>query len=70
MGLFGINLKLKVNQYKNKRIIIRKHMGYNEFVNMLKKCEFVCSDSSGIQEECAYLGKKFYTEKFTEGQSP
>ncbi len=63
------NPKIKkiLNKYKNKKIIIRKHMDYNEFVNMLNKCEFVCSDSGGIQEECAYLGKKiFILRNFTE----
>ena len=56
-----------IRKYNNNKIIIREHMNYNEFINMLRKCEFVCSDSGGIQEECAYLGKKiFILRNFTE----
>ncbi len=56
-----------INKYKNTKIIIKKHMNYNQFISMLRMCEFVCTDSGGIQEECSYLGKKiFILRNYTE----
>lgn len=53
-------IKILIDKFKNDKIKIKKHMSYEQFTNMLLNCEFVCSDSGGIQEECAYLGKKIF----------
>lgn len=50
---------LKSNQIKlNKKIILKKPMKYSELINYIKHCQFVISDSGGIQEESVYLKKR------------
>ena len=39
------------------RIFITEPMGCTDFRNMLARCDAVLSDSGGIQEEAAFLGK-------------
>jgi UDP-N-acetylglucosamine 2-epimerase (non-hydrolysing) len=39
------------------RLIKTGPMSYREFTGNLKGCEFVITDSGGVQEEAAYLGK-------------
>lgn len=38
-------------------VFLTKPVEYKEFVSLLKACSFVITDSGGIQEEAAYLGK-------------
>jgi UDP-N-acetylglucosamine 2-epimerase (non-hydrolysing) len=38
-------------------VVLTKPVEYKEFVLLLKACNFVITDSGGIQEEAAYLGK-------------
>jgi UDP-N-acetylglucosamine 2-epimerase (non-hydrolysing) len=33
-------------------------LGHDEFINLIKKCKFIISDSGGIQEEASFLSKK------------
>jgi len=33
-------------------------LDHNEFINLIKKCKFIISDSGGIQEEASFLSKK------------
>ena len=33
-------------------------MNHDEFIEILKKCKFIISDSGGIQEEASFLNKK------------
>jgi UDP-N-acetylglucosamine 2-epimerase (non-hydrolysing) len=52
--LFGFNDKLKTMN----NLIITNPLGYTDFMNLIINCEFVITDSGGIQEEATYL-KKF-----------
>jgi UDP-N-acetylglucosamine 2-epimerase (non-hydrolysing) len=40
------------------RVMICDPLEHSQFINRLLKCKMVISDSGGIQEECAFLGKK------------
>lgn len=51
-----VNIKKK---YKNIRFI--EPLGYINFIQMLKNSYLVVTDSGGVQEECAYLGKRCIT---------
>jgi len=44
---------------KNKNIILKDYYNYPQFMNLIKKCEFVAADSGGIQEETYYLNKPY-----------
>ena len=41
----------------HERAVLTEPLGYVEFVKLLKKCTIVLSDSGGLQEEAAALGK-------------
>ena len=52
---------------KSKNIVIKKSMKYEEFIEELSKSSLVVTDSGGVQEEAAYLGKfTFILRKVTE----
>lgn len=42
------------------QIILLEKLSYLEFVNNVLDCEFVVTDSGGLQQECNYLGKTCY----------
>jgi UDP-N-acetylglucosamine 2-epimerase (non-hydrolysing) len=39
------------------RVFLRQPIGYNEFVHLLSRALLVLTDSGGVQEECAAIGK-------------
>ena len=41
-----------------KKVKVVEPMNHKDLINYVKKCKFVISDSSGLQEECCYLNKK------------
>lgn len=49
-----------VNKFKDilKYVEVVPPMNHDEFINILKKCKFIISDSGGIQEEASFLNKK------------
>lgn len=55
--IFG--LKDRLNHMKN--VIITEPLGYIEFMNLIRSCSFVITDSGGIQEETTYLKKSCIT---------
>ncbi len=52
------NIKDSFKSKENYNINFSEPMKYNEFLKILMSCEFVITDSGGIQEEAAFLGKK------------
>ena len=53
--------------YGNAYVKLTEPLGVRDFHNFLSKCKFVITDSGGIQEEAAYLGKPLLiTRKTTE----
>lgn len=56
-------------QIKHPKLVKREAMEYTEFLAALKGCDFVVTDSGGIQEEAAALGKyALVVRKHTERQ--
>lgn len=49
---FGLTKKLK----NIKNLVITEPLGYLDFLNLMKNCDFVMTDSGGIQEETTALG--------------
>ena len=45
-------------KYLLQQVEVMDPVPHNEFVNMIKTCRFIISDSGGLQEECAYYNKK------------
>lgn len=41
----------------NKNIVILETIPYFQYIGLLKECSLIITDSSGIQDEAAYLGK-------------
>lgn len=52
---------IKLTNCKNDNIIVTKPLSYIEFMNLLKNCKFIITDSGGIQEESTYLKIPCYT---------
>ena len=50
-------IKTSLKKIDKSRINFIKPLNYSDFLEYLKKVEFVITDSGGIQEEAAYLGK-------------
>ncbi len=50
-------IKRSFKEFDTSKIKFLKPLAYNEFIKYLKKSQFIITDSGGIQEECAYLGK-------------
>lgn len=63
--IITVKLKKFVNKYKN--LLIISSLDYLNFLRILNKSKLIISDSGGIQEEAAYLGKYvFIMRKETE----
>ena len=45
------------NLFAKSKIIFCKPLKYQEFLKQLSESEFVITDSGGVQEEAAYIGK-------------
>ena len=52
-------VKLEKTDYNN--ISIMEPMAYSDFVDHLKRCSLVITDSGGVQEEAAWLGRRCLT---------
>jgi len=48
--------KYDLLKYLNHNIITTDPLGYIDFISLIKHCNFVLTDSGGIQEETTYLG--------------
>jgi UDP-N-acetylglucosamine 2-epimerase (non-hydrolysing) len=55
-------VKVIVKRYFNNvdNILMKNSMNYQNFIRHLAESSFVISDSGGIQEECAFLGKYIF----------
>jgi UDP-N-acetylglucosamine 2-epimerase (non-hydrolysing) len=50
LSQFGLD-----NFLKNRNVVMIEPLGYFEFLKLVSKCDFVITDSGGIQEETTYL---------------
>ena len=48
-----------------KNVLLIDHMNYEEFIYLMKTCEFILSDSGGIQEEAPTFNKKIFVLRET-----
>ena len=63
------NPNVKKYEYLLNKVSVVPPMSHLEFINTLKNCRFVISDSGGIQEEASFLGKRVIVcRKTTERQ--
>lgn len=59
---------IKKNIIKNKNILVHDALNYVDFIKQLSRSSIILTNSGGVQEECAYLGKcvlilREYTER-------
>jgi UDP-N-acetylglucosamine 2-epimerase (non-hydrolysing) len=52
---------LKAKFLANPKIILADPLGYFDFQKLVKECQFIITDSGGIQEESTFLGKPCLT---------
>lgn len=50
-----------LNTHLSENLIFTDPLGYTDFINLMKDCAFVLTDSGGIQEESTYLGVQCLT---------
>jgi UDP-N-acetylglucosamine 2-epimerase (non-hydrolysing) len=62
-NLEKFDLQDKLDQLNN--IVVTGPMGYLDFLNLMKNCDFVLTDSGGIQEETTALGVDCITIRTT-----
>ena len=51
-------IKISFKAFNTNKILFTEPQKYSSFLKLLLKSEFVITDSGGVQEEAAYLGKK------------
>lgn len=58
--IFPMHPNPYIQQYKHilENVEVIEPVSHDKLIEIIKSCKFVISDSGGIQEECAFLGKR------------